>query len=206
MEDYMMDTKTLGIIVIVLCICLFISVEFKKRGTFKVLLQLLNKGEYGEYLTLLNSPFVKLVYPKYNRYYMKLNAYMFMEDHEEIMRLLDEMLQMKTSHKQRVDLVTKAFNYYIECDDKQQATQLMEEIETYQDENLKQECRKVYDIFILKKYQYIDEMEEKLKQASGMEKGFLEYLLSLQYENKGDMKKSKQYLERSQKNMLPENM
>lgn len=197
-----MDTKTLGIIVFVLCICLCVAIEFKKRTTFKTLLQLLNKKAYGDYLTLLNTPFVKLVYPKFNHSYMKLNAYMFMEDHEEITRLFEEMLRMKVSHKQRVDLVTKAFNYYIECNDKEHASMLMEEIETYDDAALKLECRKIYDIFILKKYQYIEEMEARLSQVKGMEKGFLEYLLSLQYENKGDMKKSKQYFEQSQENML----
>lgn len=201
-----MDTKALGITLVVLCICLFISVELKKRSTFKTLVQLLNSQDYGEYLTVLNRPFVKLVYPKYNRYYMKLNAYMFMEDHEEITRLLKEMLNMKTTYKQRVDLVTKAFNYYIECDDKEHATILMEEIEGYDDEALKLECRKVYDIFILKTYQYIEEMEARLPQTSGMEKGFLEYLLSIQYESKQDMKKSKYYLELSQKDMLPKNV
>ena len=55
---------------------------------------------------------------------------------------------------------------------------------------------------ILKKYSYIDEMEERLKEASGLDKGFLEYLLALQYDNKGDEKKSAMYLEASKKDMI----
>ena len=60
----------------------------------------------------------------------------------------------------------------------------------------------MYDIFILKKYSYIEEMEEQLKTASDFNKGMLEYLLSAQYENKGDMEKSKEYLKASQDQMI----
>ncbi len=42
-------------------------------------------------------------------------------------------------------------------------------------------------------------MEDKLSEVSGVNLGFLEYLLSIQYENKGDHKKSEYYLEKSKK-------
>lgn len=197
-----MDTQTIGIILVVLCIVMFFYVEIKKRKTIKQLMQLLQRGDYGEYLLLLNSPFVKFAFPKYNCEYMRLNAYLFMDDHEEINRAFSQMLQMKTTKKQRVDLVAKAFNYYIEQEDHKKATELMNEIDTYEDEAMKKECRKIYDIYIKKGYQYIEEMEQQLTNATGMNKGMIEYLLSLQYENKGDQKKSEEYLHRSQKDMM----
>ena len=81
---------------------------------------------------------------------------------------------------------------------------LLSEIETFNDEKMKAESRKIYNIFLLKTHQYIKEMEQQLQNVTGVEKGFLEYLLYLQYENKGDQKKSRYYLELSQKDMIPE--
>lgn len=198
-----MDMQTIGIALVVVCVAFFLFTEYEKRATFRKLHNLLAKGEYGEYLTMLDSFLIKYLYPKYNRLYMKLNGYMFLEDHEEIGRLLEEMLAMRVTKKQRKDLVLKAFNYYVERADQKQAKVLLDEIDTWEEEeNQKKESHRIYDIFILKKYSYIEEMEERLKEASGLDKGFLEYLLSLQYENKGDQKKSAQYLEASKKDML----
>ena len=70
-----MDMKTLGIALILLCVFFFLFSEFEKRATFRKLHNLLARGEYGEYLSLLDSFLVKYLYPKYNRLYMKLNGY-----------------------------------------------------------------------------------------------------------------------------------
>ena len=112
-----MDLQTIGIALVVICVIFFLFTEYEKRATFRKLHNLLARGEYGEYLTMLDSFLVKYLYPKYNRLYMKLNGYMFIEDHEEIGRLFDEMLAMRVTKKQRKDLVLKAFNYYVERSD-----------------------------------------------------------------------------------------
>ncbi len=197
-----MDMKTLGIALILLCVFFFLFSEFEKRATFRKLHNLLARGEYGEYLSLLDSFLVKYLYPKYNRLYMKLNGYLFMEDHDEASNLFEQMLSMHITKKQRKDLVLKAFNYYVERMDKEHAATLMAEIDTWEEEAQKAEAHRIYDIFILKKYDYIEEMEARLNDLSGFDLGALEYLLSLQYENKGDKKKSEMYLESSQKHML----
>ena len=184
-----MDTKTLGIVLLLLSICCLIFVELKKRKTFLELRNKLNQRDFGGYFILLNSAFAKFVFPVYNRNYMKLNAYMLLDDGDEIDALLKEMLQM---------------NYYVEQEDQEKAKVLLSEIETFNDEKMKAESRKIYNIFLLKTHQYIKEMEQQLQNVTGVEKGFLEYLLYLQYENKGDQKKSRYYLELSQKDMIPE--
>ena len=199
-----MDTKTLGIVLLLLSICCLIFVELKKRKTFLELRNKLNQRDFGGYFILLNSAFAKFVFPVYNRNYMKLNAYMLLDDGDEIDALLKEMLQMKVTKKQRIDLVNKAFNYYVEQEDQEKAKVLLSEIETFNDEKMKAESRKIYNIFLLKTHQYIKEMEQQLQNVTGVEKGFLEYVLYLQYENKGDQKKSRYYLELSQKDMIPE--
>lgn len=194
--------KTIGITLVVLCVFFFLFSEFEKRATFRKLHNLLARGEYGEYLSLLDSFLIKYLYPKYNRLYMKLNGYLFMEDHDEASRLFEQMLSMHVTKKQRKDLVMKAFNYYVERMDKDHSSTLLAEIDTWEEEAQKVEAHRIYDIFILKKYNYIEEMEARLNDVSGFDLGALEYLLSVQYENKGDKKKSEMYLEASQKHML----
>ena len=182
---------------------LFLLTEYGKRASFRKLSSLLSKGEYDAYFAYLDTPLVKYLYPKYNRLYMKLNGLMFKEDHAQIQKMFDELLSYRITKKQRKDLVLKAFNYYIERGDKKNTKTLLDEIDTWENEDTqKKESHKLYDIFILKKYNYIEEMEAVLDQLSGMNLGFMEYLLSLQYENKGDQEKSKMYLERSQEHML----
>lgn len=197
-----MSVQTMGIALIILCVVFFLFFEYEKRSTFKKLHNLLARREFGEYMTMLDSFLVKYLYPKYNRLYMKLNGYLFMEDHEETQHLFDVMLNMRVSKKQRKDLVLKAFNYYVEQEDKQNAERLLEEIKTWEDGLKKEEACRIYDIFILKKFCYIDEMESKLEQLKGFERSALEYLLALQYENKGDHKKSESYLEASQQHIM----
>ena len=81
--------------------------RIKKRKTVSLLEHYLQSGEFGDYLTLLDSTFVTLVFPKFNRLYMRLNAYLFMDDEKNALKLLDIMLEMKVSKKQRVDLIVK---------------------------------------------------------------------------------------------------
>lgn len=195
-----MSMQILGIIILLLCIFLLLYSELKKRKTVSLLEHYLQSGEFGDYLTLLDSTFVTLVFPKFNRLYMRLNAYLFMDDEKNALKLLDIMLKMKVSKKQRVDLIVKAFNIYIEQNQYDKAEKLLDEIKTF-DKDIHLECKKTFDIFALKKYHYIKEMEDKLSEVSGVNLGFLEYLLSIQYENKGDHKKSEYYLEKSKKHI-----
>ncbi len=68
-----MSMQILGIIILLLCIFLLLYSELKKK-TVSLLEHYLQSGEFGDYLTLLDSTFVTLVFPKFNRLYMRLNA------------------------------------------------------------------------------------------------------------------------------------
>lgn len=199
-----MDTKTIGILLLLFCCFLLIYVEFKKRKTLRQLMQYLQSEAYGEYLLLLNCPFVKFVFPKYNQAYMKLNVDLLMEDDAETDHQFQMMLSMRTTKKQREDLVAKAFHFYIEQGNETMASTLMEEIRTFEDVQVVKECQILYDIYVRKSDAYISEMEEQLQHLKGMQAGMMEYLLSLQYENRHDPIKSELYLNRSKQHVLEE--
>ena len=202
MGGFLMDTQTFTIVLVVIFIIFVLFLEFEKRTIFKKLRYYLATNDFDAYYKTINSMLTKYLYPKYNRLYMTLNGYLFQKNYSEAQKLFEEMLSMHVNKKQRKDLVLKAFNYYIERKDKDHAKAMLEEIDTWDADTQKEEAHRMYDIFILKKYSYIEEMEEQLKNASDFNKGMLAYLLSAQYENKGDMEKSKEYLKASQDQMI----
>ena len=59
----------------------------------------------------------------------------------------------------------------------------------------------MFDIYIRHGWSYIDEMEARLPGLSGVDRGLLELLLAVQYENKGDSATSERYLKSSGRHM-----
>lgn len=68
-----------------------------------------------------------------------------------------------------------------------------------QAEAVAHECQLMYDTMILKRHNDIPELERMLKEAGDdpVKRCRLEYLLALQYQNKGDEAKFAEYLEKS---------
>lgn len=192
------------IVMFVLLAIISLVIVINKRTMFAKLENMLIEGKYDEFFRKIDTPLARLVYPDYNRTYFKLNAYMMKGDWKEAEHVLDDLLARKVSDEQRADLVIKAFNIYISLSKGKKAKAMLKEIEQldstkYRD--AQQDCRMMYDIAILKKHSYIDQMEQALDRMTGPARGRLEYLLALQYQNKGDMAKRNEYLARSTKAM-----
>ena len=112
-----------------------------------------------------------------------------MGDAEHAGRAFDELLTTKTSSEQRKDLVTKAFEFYMNTDRYKDAKALLPEIATMGDDALSKRCELTYDIVARKSHSHIAEMEAELEgDATSARRIELSYLLSLQYRNKGDEK------------------
>lgn len=193
---------TIAMFALLAVITVFISIQ--KRTMFAKLGQLLEDGKYDEFFRLIDSRIARLVYPDYNRSYFKLNAHMIKGDWNEAEKLLDDLLARKVSDEQRADLVIKAFNIYISLSRGKKAKRMLDEIERLDSAKYgdsQQDCRMMYDIAILKQYNYIDRMEQALDRLHGPARGRIEYLLALQCQNKGDMAKRNEYLARSTKAM-----
>lgn len=177
-----------------------LAIAINKRRAFAKLTMLVDEGKYDEFFRLIDAPFTRLTFPDYNRTYFKLNAYMVKGDGKAALEVLDDLLARKTSAEQRADLVIKAFNVYISLNKGKKAKAMLKEIEQLDPSKYKSaqdDCRMMYDIAVLKKYDYIELMENALEKKSGPARGQLEYLLALQYQNKGNMEKRDEYLKRS---------
>ena len=180
----MPDSRTLWTAVVIICIAISVFFSVKKRTTFKRLQQLMAAKQWDDFDRLLDAKLTSMLYPRYNRDYLRLNSYLLREDHK------------------RVDLVIKAFNYYVGQEDRKKSKELLHEIKGFeggQAEAVAHECQLMYDTMILKRHNDIPELERMLKEAGDdkVKSCRLEYLLALQYKNKGDEAKFQEFLEKS---------
>ena len=101
------------------------------------------------------------------------------------------MLSRKTDKTTKLQYQIKAFYYYMVNNGADKCKKLFEDIKAYGDEEVTKQVNYLYEIVVLKKGDYIDELKEILK-----EKGndpFYEYVLSVSYENIGDTRNAKKY-------------
>lgn len=190
-----MDLRLIGIIVVALCVISLVYTEVQKRLIFSRYEKLFEKGDFEGCLRVLDGPVAKIVYPRYNQLYMRLNAQMCLADADASRRTIDEMLELSSSDKQRLVLLLRAFNFFVEQEDYERAGELLEELREKASPEQLAGCERTYAIFAEKSAAYVDQMEAELKDASGPERTTLLYLLSVQYENKGDVKRANEYLE-----------
>ncbi|NJE80933.1 hypothetical protein E0L17_06265 [Olsenella sp. SW781] len=190
-----MDLRLIGIIVVALCVISLVYTEVQKRLIFSRYEKLFEKGDFEGCLRVLEGPVAKIVYPRYNQLYMRLNAQMCLADTDASRRTIDEMLELNSSDKQRLVLLLRAFNFFVEQEDYERAGELLEELREKASPEQLAGCERTYAIFAEKSSAYVDQMEAELKDATGPERTTLLYLLSVQYENKGDVKRANEYLE-----------
>lgn len=190
-----MDLRLIGIIVVALCVISLVYTEVQKRLIFSRYEKLFEKGDFEGCLRVLDGPVAKIVYPRYNQLYMRLNAQMCLADADASRRTIDEMLELSSSDKQRLVLLLRAFNFFVEQEDYERAGELLEELREKASPEQLAGCERTYAIFAEKSSAYVDQMEAELKDATGPERTTLLYLLSVQYENKGDVKRANEYLE-----------
>ena len=163
----------------------------------------MQQGDFNAYFKLLDSLPCKYFYPPFNREYMRLNGYIMKADKKKIEECFDLILSMRMNKKQELDVVIKAFYYYLDEDSKKKCKTLLERMKKIADESITQECQVIYDILLEEKTSYIDDMEEQLKNEELQEaqKGMFHYMLALQYSYLKDEKKKKEHLQAASKDL-----
>ncbi len=120
-----MDMKTIGIIVLVAAFAALIYVEVQKRSTFAKLEHYMAERDFDNYLAVLDRPVTNILYPEYNRLFLRLNAYLGMGDNENTARVLDKMMTLRMSKEQKLALAIKGFSFFVEVEDKPKAERML---------------------------------------------------------------------------------
>lgn len=196
-----MDMKTIGMVMVAAVLVFTVYMEVKKRTTIGKLETYLAKGDFESYLKLVDRPLTSILYPKYNVLFLRLNATMALSDAEQTERTIEQMAKLKMNDEQRLALAVKAFNFYVDVEDKRKAKEALKYIEKYGGKEAAGVNRRTYDIFLKKSSAYISEMEHALEKATPSDEVMLCQLLAVQYENKGDHEKAAAYRERVERVM-----
>ena len=196
-----MDMKTVGMVMVAAAFVFTVYIEVKKRTTIGKLETYLAKGDFESYLKLVDRPLTSILYPKYNVLFLRLNATMALSDAEQTERTIEQMAKLKMSDEQRLALAVKAFNFYVDAEDKRKAKEALKYIEKHGGKEAAGVNRRTYDIFLKKSSAYISEMEHALEKATPSDEVMLCQLLAVQYENKGDHEKAAAYRERVERVM-----
>lgn len=190
--------RVAGAVVIVACVVSLIYTEVQKRLVFSKYEALFARQDFAGCVELLDRPLVRLLFPRYNRLFMRLNAQMCLDNAQEVRRVIDEMLALRVTAEQRMALLVRAFNFFVEQEEYKRAKKVLVELREKATPEVLAECERTYDIFANKSSAYIHEMRERLEGAGVAERTALCYLLSVQYENTGDTERAAEYLARAQ--------
>lgn len=196
-----MDMKTIGMVMVAVVLVFTVYMEVKKRTTIGKLETYLAKGDFENYIKLVDRPLTSILYPKYNVLFLRLNATMALSDAEQTERTIEQMAKLKMNDEQRLALAVKAFSFYVDVEDKRKAKEALKYIEKHGGKEAARVNRRTYDIFLKKSSAYISEMEHALEKAAPSDEVMLCQLLAVQYENKGDHKKAAAYRERVERVM-----
>ncbi len=196
-----MDMKTIGMVMVAAVLVFTVYMEVKKRTTIGKLETYLAKGDFESYLKLVDRPLTSILYPKYNVLFLRLNATMALSDAEQTERTIEQMAKLKMNDEQRLALAVKAFNFYVDVEDKRKAKEALKYIEKHGGKEAARVNRRTYDIFLKKSSAYIPGMEHALEKATPSDEVMLCQLLAVQYENKGDHEKAAAYRERVERVM-----
>lgn len=196
-----MDMKTIGMVMVAAVLVFTVYMEVKKRTTIGKLETYLAKGDFESYLKLVDRPLTSILYPKYNVLFLRLNATMALSDAEQTEQTIEQMAKLKMNDEQRLALAVKAFNFYVDVEDKRKAKEALKYIEKHGGKEAARVNRRTYDIFLKKSSTYIPEMEHALEKATPSDEVMLCQLLAVQYENKGDHEKAAAYRERVERVM-----
>ena len=196
-----MDMKTIGMVMVAAVLVFTVYMEVKKRTTIGKLETYLAKGDFESYLKLVDRPLTSILYPKYNVLFLRLNATMALGDAEQTEQTIEQMAKLKMNDEQRLALAVKAFNFYVDVEDKRKAKEALKYIEKHGGKEAARVNKRTYDIFLKKSSAYIPEMEHALEKATPSDEVMLCQLLAVQYENKGDHEKAAAYRERVERVM-----
>lgn len=182
------------LIPLAIVIILVVVDQVARRRSVAKAAEMFGKGEFEELLDYLETTYVRMFYPRYNRMYMQFKTLDAKGETEAASEVLDLLYAAKPSDEQRSDLLVVSFEFYLRNHMNEQALKTLERTKaTPALEPAAAELETLYDVLANKGTGHIDEMEKQLDTADAATRQRLLYLLSKQYENLGNAQEAERY-------------
>ena len=192
-------TTVISCLILCSLVILYFLLSFHKQ---KQLLQLLNQKSFEKLHREFSSFWTRILMPKYNLEYIKLNCYLMERKKNQIDAQFEKLFPLKKSSRQQEDLLRKSFEYYLETENKKQCEKILDLMDNL---DIKQEAQMMFDILLDKKADYIDFLLEKAENCTGENKAVCYTLVAQQYANINDKDSERKY-QTLAKNVLKSNM
>ncbi len=189
------------VIFIIAVVVLTFAISYLKSLQYKKLVSFLEKKEFDKFDQEIDTLYTKILFPPFNVDYMKLNGAILRNDERLIDKSFAVFDNKRLNVKQKEAVYMMAFNYYISLEDYKKAKKYVDAVNTLNNEQMKKEANRIYNIYAEKGHRYLDEMLEEVNMMDDTYKGVHEFLIYLMYENKGDKENAEKYKKLSEKHM-----
>ncbi|MDO4596153.1 MAG: hypothetical protein Q4B30_04170 [Coriobacteriaceae bacterium] len=171
-----------AVVIIVLFFVYFIGREVTRRRIDTHLQALYIAGRYDDCIAYLDRKLSRILMSTYRQYYLRFTVYEAAGDSFSAGRMLDHLLDMHASKSKRLDLVLRAFNFYVGQGSKKQAKEMLEEVSSTAPALQAADAKLTYDIVFEHDTSHLHEMERLVKKADDpAQRAKLLFLMSKQY-------------------------
>lgn len=198
------------LIIIILCIvCLLAEgiYQLYKRNIKNLveqkLISLVMTGKFKEFDTYVESKEVKQALPSFNIEYIKMNAAIMENNSSKIEKALSNLIDKKMNDKQKKEVYLNGFNYYIDKNDRANATKYKNMLAGISsiDAATKNYVNRLYEIKIEKKADCLNSLLNEVNNGTVNNSASHYLLIAEAYKNIGDNKNYKLYISKYQELM-----
>ena len=161
-ERFLFVRFPIWVIVTVLFIVVYILVREVLRRYYNAKYEgFFATAHYQEALDTLDAIPSRVTMTTYQQYSRRFFCYEAMENKEMATRMIELMVRMRHSQKRQVQVLTMAFNYYVQIGEKNRAKELLGQLKAVKnvDKAIVTDCQLTYEIVFKKRYDFIDQME-----------------------------------------------
>lgn len=168
--------------------------QVARRRSVSKAARMFERGDYESLLAYLETTYVRMFYPRYNRMYMQFKTLDANNEIDAAAKVLDMLYVSKPSDEQRADLLVVAFEFYLRNLMRDKAEVTLRRIQnTPSLAPVATELETLFDIMENKSASHIDEMRSQLKDADAPTRRRLLTLIAKQYENAGNPAEAAHY-------------
>lgn len=182
------------LVVTILLIILAIWLAILKKRIFTKVYHYLKIEDYDNFFECVDSRLARMMIPIYMREYYKLNAYIKMDDYQNVTKQFNYLMKLNLNSYQLNSILISGFNYYCYQNDKKKCRKILDKMKEVFDEQRYFKYQRHFDILMNNDTSYIDEIKKDLDKHRGKMKGYLEYLLAKSYQSKNNQTKYNEYL------------
>lgn len=195
--------QTVGLVVVCLIVCKLLFSIFQKYYFLK-LYKAMQELENPWFDKKIRKAFSSFILPPYTVRMLLIERADLLGDTKMEEAMLEELLHRRLNAEQTAEVGIRGFNYYLGKNDQKKCVVFKERIDSLSGhEQMKKYVDRTFDIVMLRKDAYLDELLAERNLLSDEMKSGCEFLISKIYENRHDKMNAEKYacLSRSHMNM-----